>query len=162
MGRRTHRNAAPGSWLSPGTYCSTGRASRCHLLVMPALAAIHELRHERSVDDADHIFIIADIAAMVAMSENRGAIVDMASLACMAIKIDLLSREPSYLQLAAILRARIESRKIPPEGALPSITFLVQETGLAVGTVRKAIKVLADEGLVVTVPGRGSFVIRKT
>jgi GntR family transcriptional regulator len=83
--------------------------------------------------------------------------VGMATLARMPIKIDLRSREPSYLQLAAILRGRIESGEIGPEEALPSITFLVQETGLAVGTVRKAIKVLADEGLVVTVPGRGSF-----
>jgi len=83
---------------------------------------------------------------------------DMATLTRMAIKIDLLSREPSYQQLAAILRARIESGEIPPGGALPSITYLVQETGLAVGTVRKAIKVLSDLGLVVTVPGRGSFV----
>ena len=79
----------------------------------------------------------------------------------MPIKIDLRSREPSYLQLAAALRERIESGEIPPEEALPSITFLVQETGLAVGTVRKAIKVLADEGLVVTVPGRGSFVTKR-
>jgi len=44
---------------------------------------------------------------------------------------------------------------------VPSITFLVQETGLAVGTIRKAIKVLSDEGLVVTVPGRGSFVTER-
>ena len=62
---------------------------------------------------------------------------------------------------AAILRARIESGEIAPGEAVPSITFLVQETGLAVGTIRKAIKVLADEGLVVTVPGRGSFVITR-
>ena len=81
----------------------------------------------------------------------------MATLARMLIKIDLRSPEPSYLQLAAILRGRIESGEIGPDEALPSITFLVQETGLAVGTVRKAIKVLADEGLVVTVPGRGSY-----
>jgi len=85
----------------------------------------------------------------------------MATLARMPIKIDLRSREPSYLQLAAILRERVESGEIPPDEALPSITYLVQETGLAVGTVRKAIKVLADEGLVVTVPGRGSFVTRR-
>ncbi len=127
---------------------------------MRALAAAHERRLGPSAYDADHSFSIADIVAMVAMTGAREAIVDMASLACMAIKIDLLSAEPSYLQLAAILRARIEAREIPPEHALPSLTFLVQETGLAVGTVRKAIKVLADEGLVVTVPGRGSFVIR--
>jgi GntR family transcriptional regulator len=73
------------------------------------------------------------------------------------IKIDLRSREPSYLQLAAILRSRIESGEIASGDALPSITFLTQETGLAVGTIRRAIKVLADEGLVVTVPGRGSY-----
>jgi GntR family transcriptional regulator len=85
----------------------------------------------------------------------------MATLARMPIKIDMRSREPSYLQLAAILRGRIESGEIGPEEALPSITFLVQETGLAVGTVRKAIKVLADEGLAVTVPGRGSFATKR-
>ena len=83
----------------------------------------------------------------------------MATLADVAIKIDLRSPEPSYLQLAAILRARIESGQIPPGGALPSITYLVQETGLAVGTIRKAIKVLSDDGLVVTVPGRGSYAV---
>ena len=83
----------------------------------------------------------------------------MATLADVAIKIDLRSPEPSYLQLAAVLRARIKSGKIPPREALPSITYLVQETGLAVGTIRKAIKVLSDEGLVVTVPGRGSYVV---
>ena len=44
-----------------------------------------------------------------------------------------------------------------PREALPSITYLVQETGLAVGTVRKAIGVLVDEGLAYTVPGRGTF-----
>jgi GntR family transcriptional regulator len=85
----------------------------------------------------------------------------MATLARVAIKIDLLSPEPSYLQLAGILREQIASGEIAPEHALPSLTFLVQETGLAVGTVRKAIKVLSDEGLVVTVPGRGSFVTRR-
>lgn len=87
--------------------------------------------------------------------------VSMATLARMSIRINLRSREPSYLQLAAILRGRIESGQIAPEEALPSITFLVQETGLAVGTVRKAIKVLADEGLVVTVPGRGSYATKR-
>ena len=85
----------------------------------------------------------------------------MATLACMSIKIDLHSREPSYLQLAAILRGRITSGEIAPGEPVPSITFLVQETGLAVGTIRKAIKVLSDEGLVVTVPGRGSFVTER-
>jgi len=81
----------------------------------------------------------------------------MATVAIVAIEIDVHSGVPSYLQLAAILRARIESGEIGPREPLPSITFLVQETGLAVGTVRKAVGVLIDEGLVYTVPGRGTF-----
>jgi DNA-binding GntR family transcriptional regulator len=40
---------------------------------------------------------------------------------------------------------------------LPSITFIHQETGLAVGTIRHAIEVLVTEGWAYTVPGRGTF-----
>jgi DNA-binding GntR family transcriptional regulator len=74
------------------------------------------------------------------------------------IEIDLHSHEPSYRQLAAVLRARIESGEIAPREPLPSITSLTGETGLAVGTVRKAIGVLVDARLAYTVPGRGTFV----
>jgi DNA-binding GntR family transcriptional regulator len=52
----------------------------------------------------------------------------------------------------------IESGDIGPREPLPSITYMVQETGLAVGTVRKAVSVLVEAGLVYTVPGRGTFV----
>ncbi len=71
--------------------------------------------------------------------------------------IDPHAPEPSYRQLAAQLRAQIESGAIRPREPLPSITYLVQETGLAVGTVRKAISVLVDDGVAYTVPGRGTF-----
>jgi GntR family transcriptional regulator len=73
------------------------------------------------------------------------------------VEIDPHAPEPSYQQLATILRARIKSGEIGPREALPSITYLVGETGLAIGTVRKAIGVLVDEGLAYTVPGRGTF-----
>jgi GntR family transcriptional regulator len=43
---------------------------------------------------------------------------------------------------------------------LPSITDLTAQTGLAVGTVRRAIDILVKEGFVQTVPGRGTFVQR--
>lgn len=71
--------------------------------------------------------------------------------------IDPHAPEPSYKQLADQLRARIESGEIGPREPLPSITYLTGETGLAVGTVRKAIAVLVEEGLAYTVPGRGTF-----
>ena len=72
--------------------------------------------------------------------------------------IDPQAPEPAYEQLAAIIRARIEDGTYPPRARIPSITEIVGETGLAIGTVRKAIRVLASEGLVVTVPGHGTFV----
>ncbi len=71
--------------------------------------------------------------------------------------IDVHAPEPSYLQLASQLRARIQSGEIGRREALPSITYLTRETVLAVGTIRKAIGVLVEEGLAYTVPGRGTF-----
>lgn len=68
------------------------------------------------------------------------------------------SRVPSYRQLADLIRARIEAGEWEPGEPIPSETSLVQESGLARGTVRHAVQVLRDEGVVVTVPGRGTFV----
>jgi GntR family transcriptional regulator len=75
------------------------------------------------------------------------------------VKIDETSPEHPYLQLAGLLRADIMSGKITNQ--LPSITKLTEETHLAVGTVRRAINILVNEGLVETVPGRGTFVIEQ-
>ena len=75
------------------------------------------------------------------------------------MQIDETSPEHPYLQLAGLLRADIESGKITSQ--LPSITQLTEETRLAVGTVRRAISILVKEGLVETVPGRGTFVIER-
>jgi GntR family transcriptional regulator len=75
------------------------------------------------------------------------------------VQIDQTSPEHPYQQLAGLLRADIESGKITSQ--LPSITQLTEETGLAVGTVRRAINILVKEGRVETVPGRGTFVIER-
>jgi DNA-binding transcriptional regulator YhcF (GntR family) len=75
--------------------------------------------------------------------------------------IDTRSPEPSYVQLARQLRDRIRAGEYAPGAPLPSIQRIVQETGLAVNTVRHAIAVLADEGWVVTVPGRGTYAAEK-
>ncbi len=90
----------------------------------------------------------------------------MASMPTLAIMGDRLvidphAPEPSYLQLAAQLREQIRDGRIGPREALPSITQLTGETGLAVNTVRHAIAVLVDEGYAYTVPGRGTFAAEK-
>lgn len=74
------------------------------------------------------------------------------------MRIDPASPVHPYLQLAAQLRDAIAAGDITT--TLPSITALRAQTGLSVGAVRRAIAVLAAEGLVHTVPGRGTFVTR--
>ncbi len=41
---------------------------------------------------------------------------------------------------------------------IPSTHDLVAQTGLAIGTVQKAVRLLKEDGLVYSVPGRGIFV----
>lgn len=72
------------------------------------------------------------------------------------IQIDPQSPAHPYVQVASQLRTGIASGEVGP--LLPSIMELTEETGLAVGTIRRALKILVDEGLIYTVPGRGTFV----
>ena len=63
-----------------------------------------------------------------------------------------------YRQLAAILKARIARGDWAEGRPIASETRLVQEYGLARSTVRRAIAALAEEGVVWTVQGRGTYV----
>jgi len=73
--------------------------------------------------------------------------------------IDREGIDAPYVQLAAILRERITSGEIPPGRRIPSHTELEQEFELARGTIKKALALLKGEGLLVTAPGRGLFVV---
>lgn len=72
--------------------------------------------------------------------------------------IDHGGPEYLYLQLAELLREQIRSGKMPPRSRVPSQTALADQYDLAGMTVRKALRVLIDEGLIETRPGRGTFV----
>jgi GntR family transcriptional regulator len=72
------------------------------------------------------------------------------------VKIDDDSPEHPYVQLAGLLRERIKAGKIGPR--VPSITDLAGESGLSAATVKRALGLLRDEGLIYTVTGRGTFV----
>jgi len=65
---------------------------------------------------------------------------------------------PVYLRLASTLRGLIELGELRGRDALPSERDLAQATGLSRVTVRKALDVLVDEGLVERRQGAGSFV----
>jgi DNA-binding GntR family transcriptional regulator len=69
--------------------------------------------------------------------------------------------EPVYQQVAGILRDQITSGKIEPRRPIPSIRTLCETYGIARATAGKAIRLLADDGLIRRVPGKGWFVAPK-
>jgi GntR family transcriptional regulator len=68
---------------------------------------------------------------------------------------------PVYQQLAAIIRGQIQRGELAPRSALPSESYLQQRYGVARGTARKAVELLRSEGIVYTVPQRGTYVAEK-
>ena len=58
-------------------------------------------------------------------------------------------RESKYIMLHA------------PRSALPSESYLQQRYGVSRGTARKAVELLRSEGIVYTVPQRGTYVAEK-
>lgn len=75
--------------------------------------------------------------------------------------IDRSGPVPPYQQLAALIRARIEAGDLAPGTALPSVTKLAAEHGMSEFTVKKALKLLKDEGLIRGVAGYGTFIAER-
>lgn len=66
-----------------------------------------------------------------------------------------------YAQLAELFRYNIVSGKWPEGTRLPSFEDLASEYGVARITVRQAVALLVQEGLMSTQRGRGTFVLHK-
>ena len=75
--------------------------------------------------------------------------------------VDLEGPEPLYEQIAAVLAARIEDGTYLPRRRIPSEADICTEFGVSRPTARAAIGLLVERGLVVTVRGKGSFVVEK-
>lgn len=71
---------------------------------------------------------------------------------------DPLDPTPLYEQVANAIAARIEAGELSPRDPIPSELTIQQEFGVARGTARRAVEVLRERGLVVTIPQRGSYV----
>ncbi|GAA1080340.1 GntR family transcriptional regulator [Nocardiopsis metallicus] len=74
-------------------------------------------------------------------------------------ELDHEGPDPVWLQLAAVLIARIEQGVYQPQRPIPSIAGLVQEFGVARGTARKTTALLEERGFVRIVAGKGVFVL---
>lgn len=72
--------------------------------------------------------------------------------------IDRSAYEPAYVQLANILRRQIADGVYRPEDRLPSEAQLCERYGVSPMTVRRSINLLADQEVVTTAQGRGTFV----
>ena len=77
-------------------------------------------------------------------------------------RIDPIAPVPPYRQIAEILRRRIGSGQYRPDTRIPTESELVEEFEVARTTARRAVSVLREEGLIYTVPARGSYVARRT
>ena len=75
-----------------------------------------------------------------------------------AITIDRHSYEPAYAQLVNILRQHIATGAMRPGDQLPSESQLCKLYRVSPMTVRRAINILADQGVISTAPGSGTFV----
>lgn len=67
-------------------------------------------------------------------------------------------RRPPYQHAADELRRDILQGRIKPGEQMPAIRELQERFGVANMTMRSALNVLRDEGLIYTIHGRGSFV----
>jgi DNA-binding GntR family transcriptional regulator len=68
-------------------------------------------------------------------------------------------RAPLYRQLAELLRAQLRAGRYPPGQALPSAGALVAEHRISRPTVRQALALLAAEGWIEVVNGKGNYAL---
>ena len=66
--------------------------------------------------------------------------------------------QPKWVQVANELRRRINADIYKRGNPIPSERHLVEEFGVARGTIRKAVAKLVEEGLIYQVFGLGNFV----
>ena len=67
--------------------------------------------------------------------------------------------EYEWQRIARTVEEEIRSGRIPPGGALSSITRMAETYGVADRTIRRALRDLRERGLIETLPHKGSFVV---
>ncbi|MBQ3036343.1 MAG: GntR family transcriptional regulator [Lachnospiraceae bacterium] len=76
----------------------------------------------------------------------------------MNIIISNSSMQPIYEQVVSQVKQAILNGSLAPESKLPSVRELAGELRISALTVKKAYDTLEQEGFIVTVHGKGSFV----
>ncbi len=76
----------------------------------------------------------------------------------MRMIVSTTSGVPLYEQIVEQLRAQVMSGELSAGSPLPSLRALAEELRVSLITTTRAYNELAAEGLIVNVPGKGSFV----
>jgi len=76
----------------------------------------------------------------------------------MQILINNSSMQPIYEQIVNQIRAAIMQGNVKEEQMLPSVRSLAKDLRISALTVKKAYDTLEEQGFIVTVHGKGSFV----
>lgn len=63
-----------------------------------------------------------------------------------------------YLQVAHHIAEQIRTGRLRVGARLPAERDLAEQYGVAINTARRAVRELRDQGLVITVPIKGTFV----
>jgi len=72
------------------------------------------------------------------------------------------SRVPLYIQVASVMRRRIETKQWLPGQKISTLDELEREFEVARVTIRQAVDILREEGLLHSRQGRGTFVAETT
>lgn len=67
----------------------------------------------------------------------------------------------TYVQVAEHIASRIEVGELAGGRRMPPERELAEEYGVAYSTIRKAMQCLRESGLIVTMHGRGTYVMPK-
>jgi GntR family transcriptional regulator len=76
------------------------------------------------------------------------------------IQISYSDAKPIYEKVKDSLCRMILTGALPPDSRLPSVRELAMELAINPNTIQRAYRELEQEGYIVSVPGKGSFVSR--
>lgn len=66
--------------------------------------------------------------------------------------------DPVYIKIVEDIKKKVNSAELKPGDTVPPETALCKEYGVSRMTVRKGLAILASEGYIFSVPGKGSYV----
>ena len=64
-----------------------------------------------------------------------------------------------YMRVADEIAALIADGTLPRGSMLRGERAMAEEHGVAIGTIRRAVRELRERGLVVTLPAKGTFIV---